>query len=193
MRFRRLPLVIFLLIYLAGLVPLLAQAGPARAQESTPAGPTDDQVNAIAKGLYCPVCENIPLDVCPTQACAEWRALIREKLAEGWSEARIKDYFVAQYGDRVLASPPARGLNWLVYVIPPVAILTGAYILYRAFLTWKRSPSQSEAEPDLPRIDAADEYVARLEEELRRRYDFTDDIPISLDRHRSIEVRPCLR
>jgi cytochrome c-type biogenesis protein CcmH len=35
------------------------------AQGSTP---TDDEVNAIAKQLFCPVCENTPLDVCPTDA-----------------------------------------------------------------------------------------------------------------------------
>ena len=45
---------------------------------------TDDQVNAIAQQLYCPVCENVPLDVCPTAACAQWRATIREKLEAGW-------------------------------------------------------------------------------------------------------------
>ena len=66
------------------------------AQQATPVVPSDDQVNAIAKQLYCPVCENIPLDVCPTQACEEWRALIKELLAEGKSEQEIKDYFVQQ-------------------------------------------------------------------------------------------------
>ena len=145
----------------------------AAAQEATPPAPeaamvTDDQVNAIAKQLYCPVCENIPLDVCPTQACAQWRALIRQMLAEGKSEADIKDYFVAQYGDRVLAVPPARGLNWLVYIIPPFAMLAGAFILYRAMRAWKTSPPASAGQPDAPQA-SGDEYIARLEEELRRR------------------------
>jgi len=35
--------------------------------------PSDDEVNAIARQLFCPICQNIPLDVCPTQACADWR------------------------------------------------------------------------------------------------------------------------
>jgi cytochrome c-type biogenesis protein CcmH len=159
-----LPLVIFLI----GLVVSLVPTKVVQAQETTPSGPTDDQVNAIAKQLYCPVCENVPLDVCPTQACAQWRALIREKLTQGWTEDEIKTYFVAQYGDRVLATPPARGLNWLVYVIPPLAIIGGGYILYRALRAWGRPPvevegqSQAEEKPD-------DEYLARLEEELRRR------------------------
>ena len=144
---------------------VLMFTGPAFAQDIRP---SDDEVNAIAKGIYCPVCENTPLDVCPTQVCAQWRELIREQLAMGWSEAQIKQYFVDQYGDRVLASPPAQGLNWLVYVLPPVAILSGAFILFRTLRTWKKP---------LPTVDPGvvetnqekDEYIARLESELRQR------------------------
>ncbi len=85
--------------------------GVAAAQNPSPTPPaiTDDQVNAIARQMYCPVCENTPLDVCPTQACAEWRELIRDELAQGWSEQQIKDYFVQRFGPRVLAAPPAAG------------------------------------------------------------------------------------
>ncbi|MFQ5409510.1 MAG: cytochrome c-type biogenesis protein CcmH, partial [Anaerolineales bacterium] len=88
--------------------------------------PTDDEVNAIAKQLYCPVCENVPLDVCGTQACAQWRATIREQLSEGRTADEIKQYFAAQYGDRVLAEPPARGLNVVFWVLPPLAVFGGA-------------------------------------------------------------------
>jgi len=160
---RRIVLVILLLLAAALLV-----AAPVAAQDTQSDSVSDDAVNAIAKGLYCPVCENIPLDVCGTQACAQWRELIREKLAQGWSEAQIKQYFVAQYGDRVLATPPARGLNWLVYIIPPLAILIGGFILYTALKSWRQSTPQ-EAVP-IPNPDQpADEYVARLEEELSKR------------------------
>ena len=157
-------------IILGTLLALLAAGmltGFALAQESNPNGPTDDAVNAIAKQLYCPVCENIPLDVCGTQACAQWRELIREKLSQGWTEARIKQYFVDQYGDRVLATPPPRGLNWLVYVIPPLAILAGIYILFRAFQSWK-GPGTVPAPEEAPQT-SGDEYALRLEEELKKR------------------------
>ena len=94
--------------------------GRATAQQATPLPAitvSDDQVNAVAHELYCPVCENIPLDVCPTQACAQWRELIRLKLSEGSTKEQIKQYFAAQYGDRVLAEPPRQGLNWLVAIL----------------------------------------------------------------------------
>lgn len=154
---------VFLLAFLIAALLL----GSALAQGESPRQPTDDEVNAIAKQLYCPVCENIPLDVCGTQACAQWRELIRERLSQGWSEAQIKQYFVDQYGDRVLATPPAEGLNWLVYIVPPAAILAGAYLLYRAFRIWRKPATSSATMPEGP--PATDEYIRRLEEELNKR------------------------
>jgi cytochrome c-type biogenesis protein CcmH len=148
---------------------MLVFSSGAMAQDATPRAPTDDEVNAIAKQMYCPVCENTPLDVCPTQACAEWRELIRDKLAEGWTEEQIEVYFVEQFGARVLATPPASGLNWMIYVIPPVAFLAGAIILYRAFLAWRKPASAlSEEQGEPEAAPARDEYIDRLEDELRK-------------------------
>jgi cytochrome c-type biogenesis protein CcmH len=160
----------------------LAVTTAAHAQAEGPDVIDDDQVNAVAKQLYCPVCENIPLDVCPTQACAEWRELIREKLAEGWNETQVKNYFVDQYGDRVLGAPPARGLNWLVYVIPPLAIILGAIFLFRSMMLWQRRSSQTPTaasnkdqagilapETRRPGTSKDDEYIRQIEEELKKR------------------------
>jgi cytochrome c-type biogenesis protein CcmH len=137
------------------------------AQDANPPTISDDEVNAIAKQLYCPVCENIPLDVCGTQACAQWRELIRDKIAEGWGEDEIKEYFVVQYGDRVLAEPPRRGLNWLVYIVPPVAFMVGVYILFRGIQSWRKVTALDSAESEYE-VEQLDDYVARMEEDLRR-------------------------
>jgi cytochrome c-type biogenesis protein CcmH len=143
------------------------------AQGSTP---TDDQVNAIARQLYCPVCENTPLDVCPTQACKEWREEIRTMLADGKSEAEIKQHFVDYYGARVLAEPPRTGFNWLVYVVPPVIIVAGVFVLFRAFRSWSQASTgtrQAAVDATAGENEASssskDEYIARMEEELKKR------------------------
>lgn len=145
-----------------------AVAQPEPPLSATPAVVTDDQVNAIARELYCPVCENVPLDVCPTQACAQWRDLIRQKLDAGWSEGQIKEYFALQYGDRVLAEPPRRGLNWLVYILPPAVFLAGVLIVFQTLRRLKNAPS-TDSNPASPPTETVDPYLARLEEELRRR------------------------
>src|SRR3989304_2863928 len=65
------------LFLLLALVASLAVSRGALAQASDPDGPTADEVNRIAKKLYCPVCPNTPLDVVglitPTQGRRGWR------------------------------------------------------------------------------------------------------------------------
>lgn len=153
---------------LLSLVAALLFTGAAAAQSPTPTTPTDDQVNAVAKTMYCPVCENIPLDVCPTQSCAEWRELIRMKLAEGKTVAEIRADFAQLYGDRVLDVPPARGLNWLVYVVPPVVILGGVAVVYFV-LRGSRRKAAMVPPPAAAAPTDSDPYLARMEDELRRR------------------------
>jgi cytochrome c-type biogenesis protein CcmH len=160
-------LVTFFVLLAAALVLAVP---PVSAQETNPDTPTDDEVNAIARGMYCPVCENIPLDVCGTQACEQWRELIREKLGDGWSEQQIKEYFVLQYGDRVLATPPARGFNWMVYIMPPALFLVGVVILFFAFRRMRGVRQFAESGndvPDQPQSESEDEYLARLEKQMR--------------------------
>jgi cytochrome c-type biogenesis protein CcmH len=86
-------------------------------------------------------------------------------LAEGKSDAEIKQYFVAQYGDRVLAEPPNRLAS---YLVPAIAIILGALFLARGFQLWLK-PSTAKAESTPPEPQApVDPYVARLEEELKK-------------------------
>ncbi|HWS24868.1 MAG TPA: cytochrome c-type biogenesis protein CcmH [Anaerolineales bacterium] len=127
--------------------------------------PSDNEVNAIAKDLFCPVCENTPLDVCATQACAQWRELIRLKLSEGWSEEQIEQYFVDQYGARVLSEPPKQGLFWLVYVIPPVLIIIGVVIFVKALRNIRAIENEELALEKSS--DNTDEYMSKIEEELK--------------------------
>ena len=161
---------VFRLALLGLVLAALAVFSRQAAAQQTPPTPSDDDVNRVAKQMYCPVCENIPLDVCPTQACQEWRELIRQKLALGWSDQQIKDYFVLQYGDRVLAEPPRRGLNWLVYFLPPVIFLGGAVLLFRVLRKMRQVP-ESQATEVVEAGQSAepqDEYLKRVEEELKR-------------------------
>jgi len=149
---------IILILITFGSVAIVFAQGPT---------PTDDEVNRIAKQLYCPVCESTPLDVCPTEACRQWRDLIREMLADGKSEADIKQYFVEHFGPQVLNEPPNRLAS---YIVPVVAFLLGALLLFRGFQMWikpvgtESAPGAREAEPV-----HQDEYLQKMEEELKKR------------------------
>src|SRR5512134_1301400 len=136
---------------------MLAWNSLVSAQEPTP---SDNDVNRIAKQLYCPVCESTPLDVCPTEACRQWRELIREMLADGKSEAEIKQYFVEHFGARVLNEPPNKLAS---YAVPVIAFLLGALMLFRGFQMWMKP---AKVEQDVPESEAKpipqDDYIARF-------------------------------
>ena len=149
--------------------------GIAYAQEPTksPGTVSDDEVNAIAKKLYCPICENTPLDVCPTQACKDWRELIRQQLSEGWTEPQIIDYFVANYGQQVLAEPPSRGFSALVWILPVVGLAGGGIFLWRLLRRWQERHLTAEstvADGVTGPADIAPEVLERIEREVKARY-----------------------
>jgi len=165
--------VIYALLFLS----LFTMVQPLLAQDSVV---SDDEVNEIAKDVYCPVCESTPLDVCATQACADWRELIRTKLGEGQSKEEIFDYFSRQYGDGVLADPPATGLSLIIlWVLPIVLVLIAALFFSRIMRNLRSKPAavpdtaaagESRVERDVSATPvkqaAGDDYLARIEEEV---------------------------
>ena len=135
------------------------------AQDGQPGYPTDNDVNRVAKQLYCPVCPNTPLDVCETKACQDWRAQIRDQLAEGWTDQQVIDYFVAQYGERVLAEPQRKGFTSLVWFLPLVAVLLGLGIVYEILKNWRRQKPAPVISAPLTQIP--DEILKKIEREIR--------------------------
>jgi len=134
-----LPLMVALCLY--------AAVSIASAQDQTI---TDDQVNAIAKKLYCPVCENITLDTCGTAACADWRDEIRLQLEAGHTEDQIITDFVQRFGDRVVGTPQDSVLRALSLVTPWIMIAGVLVILGKMYISRQRgvpvteSPSPSD-------------------------------------------------
>ncbi len=159
---------LLLFVLLGGI--LFSTAMPVAAQDGAEAV-TDDEVNDVAKEIYCPVCESTPLDVCATQACSDWRELIRTKLGEGETKEDIFDYFARQYGDSVLANPPRRGFNLVLWFAPVVAIGIG-FLFFGRFMRNLRGGETETAvsaptPPVTPPKASTDNYVDQVEAELK--------------------------
>lgn len=154
-----------LILLLITILTSLSVVSVVFAQEGQPGYPTDNDVNRVAKQLYCPVCPNTPLDVCETKACQDWRAQIRDQLAEGWTDQQVIDYFVAQYGERVLAEPQRKGFTSLVWFLPLVAVLLGLGIVYEILKNWRKQKPAPAISTPLPHIP--DEILKKIEREIR--------------------------
>jgi len=158
-----------LLILLLGLLVLAGAALTQAQQGSTPV--TDDQVNAVARRMFCPVCENEPLDVCMTEACRRWREDIRGQLAAGRTGDEIVADFVARYGERASATPldpTLRGLSvYVPWLIAGGVLLGGVFVFWR----WRAAQRPQPATPPAnqrPVDTAADaDYRATLERDLK--------------------------
>jgi cytochrome c-type biogenesis protein CcmH len=151
-----------LLVVLLGLLML---SGMVLAQDQVI---TQDEVNAVAERMYCPVCENIPLDDCGTPTCVQWKEEIRLLLAEGKTSAQIVDEFVLRYGEQVVGIPQNTALRGLAFIIPLVGIVLAVLIAGMTFARWRNSPYKLKAlDDDAPEPDpATDDYRAQLERDL---------------------------
>ena len=78
----------------------------------------------------CPVCPGESIDQSQHPRAKAMRGVVDEKLAEGSANDEIRQFFVERYGPSVLLEPPREGLNWLVWVVPPLGILAAALALY---------------------------------------------------------------
>jgi cytochrome c-type biogenesis protein CcmH len=128
---------------------------------------SDDAVNAIAQKLYCPVCENIPLDTCGTAACDDWRNEIRIMLATGMNEEAIIDNFVTRFGDRVVGTPRDPVIAAISIITPWLFVLFGLAVALYTVTQWQRKAREKQAETaPVAEKSQRDSYLEQLEKDL---------------------------
>jgi len=164
------------------------------AQGIAPAKASPDEVDVVARQLWCPLCNGVRLDACELKACDQMKDMIAVKLAAGEDSESIKAYFVQQYGPQVTGEPPRSGFNWLAWALPALAAVVGGYFFWRSTQSMMKpatatemntemstgistvagaetTPSSisSDAKPDGGQVgDEEDEYTQKLEEELAK-------------------------
>lgn len=156
--------VVLLLLLGAGARNGEAQAGP-NAERRTPstdrvtpsaertapnAAALDQRTREVAAELRCPVCQGESIQESPSELAQEMKAVVREQLAAGRSPDEVKAYFVARYGEWILLRPTTSGVNALLYVLPPLALLGGVVLVVLIARRWIRAPAGTSAPPALP-------------------------------------------
>ncbi len=114
-------------------------------------------VDDISKELMCQCGCGLVLVNCTCElpnGAAEMKALIEQRLALGESQKEIIQYFVDQYGEQVLSSPPKSGFNLMVWLLPIVGLLFGGgmvyFVLKRGLGRGRQPPASTMAETSLP-------------------------------------------
>ena len=91
--------------------------------------PPEEQAQSIDRSLMCPVCPSETIDQAQVPLAHQMRAVVREKLGDGWSREQILQFFVDRYGQGVLAEPPKRGFNLVAWVVPLAAVAAAVVLL----------------------------------------------------------------
>ncbi len=129
----------------------------------------DNQVREISYLLMCPVCQGQTVAESNSELATQMRAIIKQKLEEGESKEEIIAYFVNRYGETILGAPPPKGANWLIWVLPALALLFGgagiAIFLHKS--KSEKGKRNTKAMFNEPQIQAESKYLEKLDEELK--------------------------
>ncbi len=86
------------------------------------------RARAISTGVRCLVCQNENIDDSDAGLARDLRILVRERVTAGDSDAEVRAYLVARYGEFVLLNPPAKGANLILWIAGPGLLLIGGGI-----------------------------------------------------------------
>jgi cytochrome c-type biogenesis protein CcmH len=122
-------------------------------------------VQAIEAEVMCPICGTL-LELSDSPQARREKVFVAKLVAEGKTEAEIKDALVAQYGPAVLALPEAKGFDLSAYLVPAIAFVLAAVLLAAGIVRWRRDgdrspPAEIAAPPE-------GEDAERLEADLSR-------------------------
>ncbi len=98
------------------------------------------RARSIASELRCLVCQNQSIDDSDAPLAKDLRLIVRDRLKEGATDAEVRAYVVARYGDFVLLRPPFKFETLALWGAPLLALLGGSYAIYAAFRRSRRSP-----------------------------------------------------
>ena len=139
----------------AALLLLAAAALVVGSQRHGPPPSLAERVNAIAVGVRCPVCGGQNVADSNTYAAQAIKTDITRRLRSGETPTQIRAYLVSRYGTRILESPPASGIDGLVWWVPAVAIPAAAVGLLVALRRSRPAPTSSPSAEDCALVDAA--------------------------------------
>ena len=115
----------------------------------------ETRMKALAEELRCLVCQNQTIADSHAPLALDLRNQIRTQIAQGRSDAQIRDYMVERYGDFVLYRPPFKATTALLWVGPFALIAIGAGIFF--FMVRRRRAVQA------PREEVSGKRRAELE------------------------------
>jgi cytochrome c-type biogenesis protein CcmH len=115
------------------------------------------RTHEVSALLRCPVCQGMSVADSPSEMAVNMKAQVHELLSRGYTEEQILKYFELSYGQFVLLKPKFEGFTSMVWLLPVIALLIGAAVLFFKLRKLEALPAAAPtpAQPE-------DEYLSRV-------------------------------
>ena len=97
----------------------------------------DDVKSKITKNLRCLVCQGQSVYDSDSEFAISMKILVDKKLAEGFSEIQIYDFFKERYGEWILYDPELNKNTYILWLLPILIFLIGGAIISKNFIIKK--------------------------------------------------------
>jgi len=114
------------------LLALALALGSAWARDATPLADdpvVEQRMLSISEEMRCLVCQNESLAASRADLAQDLRRELRELIKQGKTDAQIRDYMVARYGDFVLYRPRVSPRTWLLWGGPFLLMIVAVVVL----------------------------------------------------------------
>ena len=91
----------------------------------------EQRFHALVTELRCVMCQNQSLADSNAQIAHDLRREVLVLMRQGQSDAAIREYLVARYGEFVLYKPRIEGKTWLLWFGPALLLLAGGFVVAR--------------------------------------------------------------
>jgi cytochrome c-type biogenesis protein CcmH/NrfF len=125
------------------------------ALDDGPPRTTEEQVEAIARTLKCPVCRGQSVGDSDSPSARAIRVEIGRLVEQGRSADEVRDAISASFGDQVQLIPPASGFAGLVWILPVVALVVAIAGVSGAITRWRRVPRSEPSDEDRTLVEQA--------------------------------------
>ena len=129
--------------------------GASGAQDGPPLGPPlsgaalDRATEEVSSLMRCPVCQGLSVADSPASSAVDLKAEVRRQLALGYTQDQVIASFERSYGEFIRLEPKAEGFNWLVWLMPVLALAIGALVIF-----FRLRPQPAAAPTPTPQEDA---------------------------------------
>ena len=87
--------------------------------------------NKITKNLRCLICQGQSVYDSDSDFANSMKILVDKKLAEGFSENEIYEFFKEKYGDWILYDPGLNKNTYILWLLPILIFLLGGAIIFK--------------------------------------------------------------